>query len=193
MYPSLNANVSNDQQFRLNKINEIKNHFITDNKERELMKKRHSKDIASFDYFDKSLIVLLVATGIIFMASFTTVIGAPVGIMSASCSLKFSVTTGFLKKILKTIRNKNKKHNKVVMLFRSKLNSMESKISDALINNAISHEDFMTWRLNEEKKYRELKKSIRMMNNQWSDVAKIILIEESKKGVNEVMKLLISI
>ena len=193
MYPSLNANVSNDQQFRLNKINEIKNHFITDNKERELMKKRHSKDIASFDYFDKSLIVLLVATGIIFMASFTTVIGAPVGIMSASCSLKFSVTTGFLKKILKTIRNKNKKHNKVVMLFKSKLNSMESKISDALINNAISHEDFMTWRLNEEKKYRELKKSIRMMNNQWSDVAKIILIEEGKKGVNEVMKLLISI
>ena len=193
MYPSLNANVSNDQQFRLNKINEIKDHFITDNKERELMKKRHSKDIASFDYFDKSLIVLLVATGIIFMASFTTVIGAPVGIMSASCSLKFSVTTGFLKKILKTIRNKNKKHNKVVMLFRSKLNSMESKISDALINNAISHEDFMTWRLNEEKKYRELKESIRMMNNQWSDVAKIILIEEGKKGVNEVMKLLISI
>ena len=193
MYPSLNANVSNDQQFRLNKINEIKDHFITDNKERELMKKRHSKDIASFDYFDKSLIVLLVATGIIFMASFTTVIGAPVGIMSASCSLKFSVTTGFLKKILKTIRNKNKKHNKVVMLFRSKLNSMESKISDALINNAISHEDFMTWRLNEEKKYRELKKSIRMMNNQWSDVAKIIFIEEGKKGVNEVMKLLISI
>ena len=193
MYPSLNANVSNDQQFRLNKINEIKNHFITDNKERELMKKRHSKYIASFDYFDKSLIVLLVATGIIFMASFTTVIGAHVGIMSASCSLKFSVTTGFLKKILKTIRNKNKKHNKVVMLFRSKLNSMESKISAALINNAISHEDFMTWRLNEEKKYRELKKSIRMMNNQWSDVAKIILIEEGKKGVNEVMKLLISI
>ena len=180
MYPSLNANVSNDQQFRLNKINEIKDHFIMDNKERELMKKRHSKYIASFDYFDKSLIVLLVATGIIFMASFTTVIGAPVGIMSASCSLKFSVTTGFLKKILKTIRNKNKKHNKVVMLFRSKLNSMESKISAALINNAISHEDFMTWRLNEEKKYRELKKSIRMMNSTRSDVEKISLIKEGK-------------
>ena len=180
MYPSLNANVSNDQQFRLNKINEIKDHFITDNKERELMKKRHSKYIASFDYFDKSLIVLLVATGIIFMASFTTVIGAPVGIMSASCSLKFSVTTGFLKKILKTIRNKNKKHNKVVMLFRSKLNSMESKISAALINNAISHEGFMTWRLNEEKKYRELKKSIRMMNSTRSDVEKISLIKEGK-------------
>ena len=43
------------------------------------------------------------------------------------------------------------------MLARSKLNSIESKISEALINNEISHEDFMTI-VNEEKKYRELKK-----------------------------------
>ena len=69
--------------------------------------------------------------------------------MSASCSLAFSITTGFVKKFLKTIRNK-KKHNKIVMLARS--NSIESKISEALINNEICHEDFMTI-LNEEKKY----------------------------------------
>ena len=71
---------------------------------------------------------------------------------------------------------------------RSKLNSIESKISEALINNEISHEDFMTI-LNEEKKYRELKESIRMMNSQRSDVEKISLIEEGKKiGINEVIK-----
>ena len=74
------------------------------------------------------------------------------------------------------------------MLARSKLNSIESKISEALINNEISHEDFMTI-LNEEKKYRELKESIRMMNSQRSDVEKISLIEEGKKiGINEVIK-----
>ena len=73
------------------------------------------------------------------------------------------------------------------MLARSKLNSIESKISEALINNEISHEDFMTI-INEEKKYRELKESIRMMNTQISDVEKISLIEESKKLV--LMKLL---
>ena len=67
------------------------------------------------------------------------------------------------------------------MLARSKLNSMESKISEALINNEISHEDFMTI-LNEEKKYRELKESIRMMNSQRSDVEKINLIEKDKKN-----------
>ena len=74
------------------------------------------------------------------------------------------------------------------MLARSKLNSIESKISEALMNNEISHEDFMTI-LNEKKKYRELKESIRMMNSQKSDVEKISLIEEGKKiGSNKVIK-----
>ena len=62
------------------------------------------------------------------------------------------------------------------MLARSKLNSIESKISEALINNEISHEDFMTI-LNEEKKYRELKESIRMMNSQRIHAEKSSLIE----------------
>ena len=189
IYPNLNATpLSDQQQFRLNKISEIKDYFVAEIKERELMSKRLSKYIASFEYLDKSLIVLSVATSSISIASFVTVIGTPVGIMSASCSLAFSITTGFVKKFLKTIRNKKKKHNKIVMLARSKLNSIESKISEALINNEISHEDFMTI-INEEKKYRELKESIRMMNTQRSDSEKINLIEEGKEiGINEVIK-----
>ena len=145
------------------------------------MSKILSEYIASFEYFDKSLIVSSVATGSISIASFATATGAPVGIMSASCSLAFSVTTGFVKQFLKTIRNKKKKHNKIVMLARSKLNSIESKISKALMDNEISHEDFETI-INEEKKYRELKESIRMMNSQRSDVEKNNLIEEGKKN-----------
>ena len=73
------------------------------------------------------------------------------------------------------------------MLARSKWNSIESKISEALINNKISHEDFMTI-LNEKKKYRQLKESIRMMNSQRSDFEKISLIESIKIGINEVIK-----
>ena len=71
------------------------------------------------------------------------------------------------KKILKTTRNKKKKHNKIIMLARSKLNSIEGKVSEALINNEISHEDFLII-INEE----SLKKSIRMMNSQGSDSEK---------------------
>ena len=84
---------------------------------------------------------------------------------SASLSFAFSLCTGLVKKLLKAIRNKKKKHNKIVMLVRSKLNSIESKISEALIDNQISHEDFITI-MNEERNYRELKESIRMMKGQ---------------------------
>ena len=94
MYPNLSANISDDQKFRLNKINEIKDYFTAEIRERELMSKNSNKYIASFEYFDKSLIVLSLATASISIASFATVIGAPVGIMSASCSLAFSITTG---------------------------------------------------------------------------------------------------
>ena len=74
------------------------------------------------------------------------------------------------------------------MLARSKLHSIESKTSEALINNEINHEDFITI-ANEEKKYRELKESIRIINSQRSDAEKINLIEEGKNiGINEVIK-----
>ena len=108
MYPNLSANISNDQQFRLNKINEIKDYFIAEIKERELMSKRFSKYIASFDYFDKSLIVLSVTTGRMSIPSFSTVTGAPVGTPSASFSPAFLISTGIMKKLLKTTRNKKK-------------------------------------------------------------------------------------
>ena len=115
-------NLHDQQQFRLNKTNKIKNYFVAEIKKRELMTKRLSKYIASFDYFDNSLRILSITTGSISIASFPTVIKASVGIVSAS--LAFSISTGIIKKLLKTIRNKKKKHNKIVMLARSKLNSI---------------------------------------------------------------------
>ena len=74
------------------------------------------------------------------------------------------------------------------MLARNKLNSIESKTSKPLADNEISQEDFQTI-INEEKKYRELKESIGMMNSHRSDVKKVSMIEESKKiGISELIK-----
>ena len=151
----------NNQQFRLNKIFEIEDYFVAEIKERELM----SNYISVFDYFDKSLTVLSVTSGCVSIASFATVIGAPIGIRSAGLSLSFSLCTGLVKKFLKTTRNKKKKHNKIVMFSRNKLNSIERKICVALINNQISHEDFIAI-INEYRNYRELKESIRMKKGQ---------------------------
>ena len=80
------------------------------------MSKKLSKYISFFDYFDKSLTVLAVTSGGASIASFPTVIGAPIGTTSASLSLAFSLCTGLVKKILKATKNQKKKHNKIVML-----------------------------------------------------------------------------
>ena len=109
------------------------------------------------------------------------------GIASASFSLAFSMSTGIVKELQETTQNKKKTHNKSVMSARSKLNSIESKITEALINNEIGHEDFMTI-INEEN-YQKLKESIRMMKSQRSDTKKTNLIEEGKTiGIDEIIK-----
>ena len=80
IYPNLNEILLSDQQnFRLNKINEFKDYFVAEIKERELISKRLSKYIAFCDYFDKSLTVLSATSGSISFASFATVIGTSVG------------------------------------------------------------------------------------------------------------------
>ena len=97
MAGSVKTSSLDNQQFRLNKINEIKDYFIAEIKEGELMSKKLSRYIASFDYFDKSVIVLSAASGSISIVSFATVIGTPVGIASANLSLTFLASTGLVK------------------------------------------------------------------------------------------------
>ena len=89
IHPNFTSTLSDDQQFRLKKISEIRDYFVAEIKERELMSKRLSKYVASFDYFDKSLIFLSVTNDSISTASFATVIGAPVGNISANFSVAF--------------------------------------------------------------------------------------------------------
>ena len=99
IYPNLSENVSNEQQLRLNKINEIKDYFLAEVRERELITKNPSKYIASFEYFNKSLILLSVLASSISIASFASVIGAPAGILGASCGITFSITSRFIKSV----------------------------------------------------------------------------------------------
>ena len=87
---------------------------------------------------------------------FRSVVGAPVGIESASITLIFSLTTGIVKKLLSTTRNKKKKHDKNLMLAKSKLNSIETLISQALIDMEISHKEFIT-NLKEKDKYEKMR------------------------------------
>ena len=138
---SMHADLSDETLLRLNKINEIKDYFITEIRERESMSTRLSKYVAAFDCIDKTLIVLSVISEGVSISSFVSAIGAPAGIASASFGFVFSLTAGIVRKFLKTPRNK-KKHNNIVMLARSKLSSTETSISQALIDSNISHKEY---------------------------------------------------
>ena len=91
--------------------------------------------------------------------------GAPVGIASASFTLIFSLKTGIIKKLLSITRNKKKKHYKILMLARSKLNSIETLVSQALIDIEISREDFVTI-LGEKNKRKKMKENLMNVNEQ---------------------------
>ena len=83
---------------------------------------------------EKIFIVLSATTRGFCIISHATVVCAPVGIASAGFTIVFSLATGIIKKLLK-IRNKKKKHDKILMLAKSKLNSIETLVSQALTWN----------------------------------------------------------
>ena len=106
------------------------------------------------------LIVLSAASGGVSIISFTSIIGAPVGIASASLTLIFSLTTAIIKKLLSITRNKKKKHEKILMLAKNKLDSIETLVSQALIDMGISHEEFNAI-IREKQKQERMKENVR--------------------------------
>ena len=116
-----------------------------------------SRYVTIFDYIDKILIVLSATTSGISIISFiSTTVGESVGIVSASFTLIFSLTTGTIKKLLNMTINKKKKHDQLLMLAESKFNSIETLISQALGDLDISHEEFIMI-LKEKDKYERMK------------------------------------
>ena len=128
-------------KFRLDEINKIKNYLNSDIKERKDVKKI-SKYIVAFDYAGKLFITLSASFGTLSIVSHATIVGIPVGIAGVSLTVIFTVTTGVVQKLLNITRKKKKKHNKIIALARSKLNIIETLISQALIDFEISHEEF---------------------------------------------------
>ena len=154
------TNLTEQTKIRLNKITKIENYFYQEINQRKLCSKKLSKYITAFDYIDKILIVLSATTGGVSICSFTSIVGAPVGIASASFTLIFSLTTGIVKKLLNITRNKKKKHDKILMLAKSKLNSIKTLVSQTLIDMETNHEEFVAV-LKEKDKYKKMKVNVR--------------------------------
>ena len=128
-------------KYRLNEINEIKEYFSKEINERKDTISKLNKYIIGFDYLDKIFITLSASFGTLSVASHTTVIGIPAGIAGASFTLIFTISTGINKSLLKVIKKKKKKHNKIITLAKDKLNMIDTLLSSALNDLKISHEE----------------------------------------------------
>ena len=134
-------NLSEQTKFRLSEIIGIENYFHQEINQRKSCSKKLNKYVTTFDYIDKILIVLSATSSGVSIISFTSIVGSPVGIASASFTLIFSLTTGIIKKLLSITKSKKKKRDKILMLAKSKLDSIETLVSQALIDMEISHEE----------------------------------------------------
>ena len=137
------TNLTNQTKFRLSEIIRIKNYVYQEINQRKSCSKKLNKYVTVFDYTDKILIILSATSGGVSIFSFPSIAGAPVGIASAIFTLIFSITKGVIKKVLNITRNNKKKRDKILMLAKNKLNSIETLISQALNNMEISHEEFI--------------------------------------------------
>ena len=117
--------LSEKTKFRLSGIIGIENYFHQEINQRKSCSKKLNKYVTTFDYIDKILIVLSATSSGVSIISFTSIIGAPVGIASASFTLIFSLTTGIVKKLLNITRKKKK--SMIKFLCWLKVNSIELK------------------------------------------------------------------
>ena len=103
------TNLTEQTKFRLDEISKIENYFHEEINQRKSCSKKLSKYVTAFDYIDKILIVLSATSSGVSIISFTSIVGAPVGIASASLTLFFSLSTGIVEKLLNITRKKKEK------------------------------------------------------------------------------------
>ena len=114
------------QEFRLKNIDETRNYLIEEIDRNELISKKHNTIL---NYIEHFLTLGYTITGYVSISAFSSLVGIPVGITSSAIELKICALTAEIKKYRSIIKKKWKKHNKMVLLAKSKLNSIEVLIS----------------------------------------------------------------
>ena len=162
------TNSSEQTKFRLSEIIGIEGFFHQEINQRKSCSKKLSKYVPTSDYIDKILIVLSATSSGDCIISSGSVVGAPVRIASAIFTLIFSLTTGIIKKLLSITRNKKKKHDKIVKLAKSRLDSIETLVCQALIDMQIRHTRHAITR--EKQKYETMKENVRNVSERQENI-----------------------
>ena len=168
---ALHLELTDVNKYRLDEINKIKEYFDNEIKERKDIIKKLNKYSVSFDYLDKIFMALSASFSTLSIASYSTVIGLPVGIAGSSLTLIFTIGTGISKSLLKLTKKRKKKHNKIIALAKNKLNTIDTLLSSALNDSKISHEEF-TNIITETNIYENIKENIKKLTTDSSEEEK---------------------
>ena len=166
-----NLELTDVNKYRLDEINKIRDYFNNEINERKDIIKKLNKYIVSFDYLDKIFIALSASFSTLSIASYSTVIGLPVGIAGSSLTLIFTIGTSISKSLLQVTKKRKKKHNKIIALAKNKLNTIDKLLSSALNDSKISHEEFNNI-ITETNIYENIKENIKELTTESSEQEK---------------------
>ena len=126
------------KEFRLKKIDGVKNYLIEEINRNELMSKKHEKDCRVLSYIDHSFILInqliSTVTECVSISAFASLVGVPIGIISSAIGLKICAITTGIENYKSVNKKKKKKHDKMISLPKFKLSSKEVLISKVLID-----------------------------------------------------------
>ena len=96
-----------------------------------MISKKHKKACTTLNYIEHFLILGSTITGCVSIFAFSSLVGIPVGITSSTIGLKICAIITGIKKYKSIIGEREKKHDKIVLLAKSKLNRIEVFVSKA--------------------------------------------------------------
>ena len=131
-------------EFRLIKIDETRNYLLYEIKHNDLIREKYKKTCKYLNYVEHLLILFSVVTGWVSISPFASLVCLPVGITSSAVGITICVITAGIKIYKSIIKKKKKKHDKIVLLGKDKLNTIEVLISKVLFNSYISHDEFVS-------------------------------------------------
>ena len=150
------------QEFKSKNIDETRKYVIEEINRNELISKKHKKVCITRNYIEHSLVLISTITGCISISAFASLVTTPIGIASSAVGLKICVITA--EKYKSIITKKRMKHDQIVLLAKSKLNSIEVLISKILIDSIISHDEFVLID-NFLKEYNDMKEEIKNLKD----------------------------
>ena len=159
-------------KYRLDEINKIRDYFNNEIKERKDIIKKLNKYLVSFDYLDKIFIALSASFGTLNIASYAPIVGTPAGIAVSSLTLIFTIGTCISKSLLNVTKKRKKKHNKIIVLAKNKLNMIDTLLSSALNDSEISHEEISNI-INKANIYENNKENIKELTTESSSLERM--------------------